>query len=49
MAHRTTIWRWLSNHFGGVHEFGRLWLVIHDHGVNLSWVSGRVERWRIGR
>jgi hypothetical protein len=44
-----TIWRWLSNRFGGVHDFGRLSLVIHDHGVNLSWVSGMVERWRIGR
>jgi hypothetical protein len=28
---------------GGVHEFGRLWIVIHDRGVLIAWEQ--IERW----
>jgi hypothetical protein len=42
-------WRWVVRRIGGIYEIGKLSLVIHDRGVNLSWVDGLVERWRVGR
>ena len=31
------IWRLVTRCIGGVHMFGPLWVVAHDHGLTIAW------------
>jgi hypothetical protein len=43
----TRFWTFIVRKIGGVHEFGRLWIVIHDHGLTIAWKQVEKFDWRL--
>lgn len=41
------LWPFVVNTIGGVHEFGRLWVVIHDRGISIAWRQVEKFDWRL--
>jgi hypothetical protein len=41
------IWPYIVNRIGGVHEFGRLWIVIYNDGLSVAWRQVEKIDWRI--
>ena len=41
------VWPHIVNFSGGVHEFGRLLIVIHDTGLTIAWKQLVKFDWKI--
>jgi hypothetical protein len=41
------IWRGVVKLVGGVHMIGRLWIIIHDHGLSIAWRQIEKFDWRL--
>lgn len=40
-------WRHVVDIAGGVHEFGRLWIIIHNTGLTVAWKQVQRIDWKI--
>lgn len=41
------VWPGVVRLCGGIHEFGRLWVIVHDNGLSIAWKQVEKFDWRI--